>query len=159
MKTKYVTGSTRKEIRDILTPGMDKRKIARLYKHNLPIVHQILGNKSTTSGEELDGFARRYLPEQYKGIFSEGDRLPMLTNNSFVIINRPRNVHWIGAFNFNNTLYEYDSYARKNFIGGQHADKYIDFNTRNDPLPDQSKSSDCGQRVITTMLAVFGIKL
>jgi hypothetical protein len=139
---------------------MDKSAIAKLYKHNLPLVHKKMGHKSTTSGGELDDFARRYIPEHYGGIYLGGERLPVLRNNSFIIINQPRNQHWIGAFNYRNKLYEYDSYARRDFIGPDIGDKYIDFNTKTDALPDQSVlDTDCGQRVLATMLSVFNKKL
>lgn len=138
---------------------MNKIFISKLFTHNLNMVKKILGNHTTTKGGDLDNFSRKYLPNQYRGIYMANERLPVLPEDSFIIINRPMNQHWISAFNKNGKLYEFDSFARKNFIGSG-GDKYIDFNTKHDSIPDQNGlDTDCGQRVLATMLSVFGKKL
>lgn len=137
---------------------------SKLYSHNLECVYKVIGDKVTTA-VQLDNFCKKYLKKYYHGIYvyrkGNIDTEPWfpLQRNTFVIYNKPVNVHWVAIINKNDKLYEFDSYGRKNFVENGTGSSMVDLNTKNDKIPDQyGLQSDCGARCIAFVSAVFGKK-
>lgn len=129
---------------------------AKKFTDNLKKVNSILGHTGVTTGEELHRFASHYFGNHYLGIFSEHDHMPPLPTNTFMVVNKPNNVHWISIMNLNGKLYDFDSYGRP-------MTRYKDFNTQHDLIPDQGAGSpdvgDCGLRTMAMMASIFNVKL
>jgi hypothetical protein len=118
------------------------------YKKNLKMVESILG-RGITNGEQLESLARYIFGARFRGVFSPRQKLPVLREAQFVIINKPANQHWIAAYRLRGKLYEYDSFDR-DMLGG----KYLDGDV--DGRADQRISqSNCGQRVLAHVLTVL----
>jgi hypothetical protein len=112
---------------------------------------RILDTNGVTTGEQLDRVAKLYFPKEYKGLYIEGEKLPKLRNDTFIILNHPLNEHWIMVFRKFGRNYEYDTYGRDVLGNG-----YIDLNTPNDRLDEQLHTeSHCGQRVLAMAWILF----
>lgn len=105
-----------------------------------------IGGDGITTGEQLDGFCKKYFsPSVYRGIAINGN-VPALKNNQFVIHNRDE--HWSSVFKKNNKTYDWDSYSRDLFP------EYIDSKV---PIKERQNYGgadlqDCGYRVIAKMI-------
>ena len=115
---------------------------------NLGNVEHTIG-KSTTNGEQLNKLGQRLLGNKFKGIYSDGERLPHLDVGEGLIINRKPNEHWVSMANVDGKIYTYDSFNRRPYLGGHQS---MDF----DGKPDQKDyQSDCGQRALAMLLTVM----
>jgi len=120
-------------------------KIEQLNLHN---IEHIIG-RTTTTGEQLDKIGRHLLGDKFKGVFSDGDRLPHLDRGHGLIINRRPNEHWVSVANIGGKIYTYDSFNRRPYLGGHQS---MDI----DGKPDQKDwESDCGQRSLAMLLTVL----
>lgn len=118
------------------------------YTENLKLVKSLLGD-GITYGKDLFRVSKQIFGDKFLGVYDEKDRMPVLKKGECIIINKPTNQHWIGRTNVNGTIEQYDSFNRKDFIGGF---KNGDFDNSRDQNFNQS---DCGSRVIAWLVTVL----
>jgi len=122
----------------------------------LSIVKGRLNDTGITNGEQLDRYARRYFPTQYKGILTDVDDsniqqyIHSLGRNQFYILNK--DMHWTALVNRSGKVKEYDSYNRD--LLKQIPELKIQ--TAED-IQGASGIDDksCGQRVLAKMHIIF----
>ena len=131
--------------------GSGMKEIDFIYESILKNVEDVLGNKTTYSGD-LDIFCKKYFGNRFKGVFPS-DMVPILNTNELCIINLDKSnqsgSHWVALANENGDLYFYDSFGRKqeniiNISGG----------TKYDTQDGEQKEyeTNCGQRAITFLI-------
>jgi hypothetical protein len=118
------------------------------YNKNLKNIISILGD-GITNGEQLFNISKKLFGDRFLGIYGDKQKKPRLNLDECIIVNRKDNEHWICKANVNNTVYTYDSFNRKSYLGGFKSGDY-------DGRPDQKLyEENCGQRCIAWLVTIF----
>ena len=105
-----------------------------------------------TNGEQIDNYAKKYFPKQYKGLVVDIDsnnikQLPPLQNNQFYINNK--DLHWTAFIKTKGKLHEFDSYNRD--LIKQLPELKVSSIQGGNGIDDQS----CGQRTLAFLHTLF----
>lgn len=93
--------------------------------------------------------ARALLKNKFKGVYVDGEKYPKLKAGEGIIINRKENEHWVSTANIGGKKYTYDSFNRKEYLGGYHTGDF-------DGIVDQKlHENSCGQRCISWLMTVL----
>jgi len=127
---------------------MSKLYTNSTYKTNLTLIEYLIGNGITT-GSVLSKLAKLLFGSKFKGIYDWKRKIPKIGIGECVIVNKKTNEHWIGVANVKGTMYCYDSFNRKEYIGN-----YASGDT--DDKPDQTISEiDCGGRTLAWLVSAL----
>ena len=112
------------------------------------MVESIVGDGITYS-DQLEKLGKKIIGDKFLGVFLDGEPPEYLKDNECVIINRKMNQHWVACININDNIYTYDSFDRKNYLGGYGDGDY-------DGIPDQEiNESNCGQRSLAYLITTL----
>lgn len=102
---------------------------------------KIVEGPGITFGDSLAQVGKEILGSKFRGVYDEADPIPELKPGQGVLINKPRNQHWIAQYRSKGgVLYTYDSYGRSmgpNPVPKKQIPKYF---IQQDPY------KDCGSR-------------
>ena len=113
------------------------------------MVESILGNGVTT-GTQLSSLCKKLFGKQFRGVYGDHEKKPILTEGQCMLINRPAQQHWMAAVCKNGRHLEYDGFCRHNFL-----DKGYTGGWWKGSDQQRITQMDCGERSIAFLITML----